>query len=584
MTNLDLEKRVDLQGNINLIAGTSQSSRDKRDKLANELLRDHDLAGRVRKINTKWSPYNGGRQNFEIISGEYTELSKEECDYLIKQGDNYVIIDTENPLNADPLKYLLDHLISKIGKEYYKLKSTKETPEYQEMFESVVGGLLRDKLKEVVDRSTINYKLNSMSREIRNYFEKENETILNVFEEANSVGKINPKDERLKYLKGLMKGYLHDLVNTRDQVNFIDERDAILHWIGTQILEKKDPGRLSLVQLWSDGRSDHNETTKTELIRLQKEVDDLSNYNVKRIFMINAHSQKQIQMFRNAGIDVINLNMTNEFLSRVIYNPIIKLDEVYPLSVDKGSLEGTMVSARELYLRTKGDYNGRIVGLEKLRIKAGAIKDMSFKGSWIYVPENERPENFKLSSRGHRLPYDHEDLFGRTYKIKPTEKNPNPDYIGHLFKEEHNQQELELLKEKIKKHVALLFDDINDTSTTGCKGMNLVYDLFNSRSITGMDHASLTRDAIPKLTQLYEKKRLIKMFHSGTIHHPFFNLQWLEEIDPTKQIFHHIKDIGIMPWLETNFNQDYKRIERYSTTMGNEDYSFIPCMKNIQIQ
>lgn len=549
--------QLDYTGRIVLISGDSNVSRQLRDDLTRDFTQDHQIGGRVLTLDIKRKEFPNGIITY-LLTDPRNALSMDEMKLMIKNSDSYFITKPENPLLADPIKYILDPLLSDFGKTYTNLlTSGLSKDEIEKRFLSYIASKLPEKIGEVVDRKMIENDLINLSNQIIKIFNNFSSELQDFFNDKKNEDVKHLDDKRLEMVKYTLAGYLNKLMKPLPQHIFIDELKAVTYAIGNEILNEKDIGRISVIAPWIDGRSDHNNKEPREIVRMRDFARDLGHRHVNRIIMIRGHSKRQIDLLKENNIEVSNLTQTNEYISILQQNPLINFRKLYVLSPDEGGLEDAMVFARELYRRTNGEFLGRVIVFRKERNPAGKIKGMSFLRSYRYNPLVDDKENFKLDEFGRPLPYDM--VYDGEYKDKTSK-----DYIGNLFKIEFQKEWEEDLKEIISGHDAVLRDDIIASAETSIRAARAANKSYGSKIYKLIEHPSLVDDAIKNLDKLHEEGILAQLVTSTSIMHPNPGQRpWHLERPISGRIKSEVKR-QYLKWLEKNVPDLYKRIITYT--------------------
>ncbi|MBU1201779.1 MAG: hypothetical protein KJ583_01925 [Nanoarchaeota archaeon] len=549
--------KEDLEGRLVLISSDSDPSRKFTGDISNHFNQDHEVGGRVVRLDVEWIPYANGEENFKIVDPNDV-LSIQEIEYVIKHGDNYFLTKLEQPFLADPLKYLLNSIIETFGREYYNLKQIRQNEEkFRNEFLSFISASLPVELKGVVKQDLINKKLIPISNKIIDIFEHYEDNIIKFFEEANGVSEVNPDDERLDMFKSTLSGYLSkEIIQPKSKQIFVDELRAVSYRVG-KLLENEKTGRFNWIIPWLDGRSDHNKPDPYECIRAGEYADLAANTGVNSLYSVRMHSKKHIDFFEEKGVCVVNLTQTNEYISLLCQDLNINFNKAYAFSPDEGGLTDAMVFAREMYRRTDGEFTGRVVVFKKKRVKAGQIAKMEFLGSYTYNPEKERKEDLnRRDDEGNLLPYDivHSGDF---------KNDQSSHYIGNLFEPEFNVDQESSLIENIKGHMAIIRDDIVDSARTMARAAGTINEKYNSKVYGLAEHAPLTGNAIEKLGRLHRDGVLEILYTSTSIVHPHIGKRPWHVPRTMSDRFKKYAKKSFLPWLKENHQEVYSRLDKY---------------------
>ena len=398
--------------------------------------------------------------------------------------------------------------------------------------------------------------------------------------------------KKINRVKRSIRKYFEDesLIKKRDQQNIIDETMAILHDVGTRYMEKNSKGKLALLAPFIDGRSDKTEQNEpTEAVNFKKFTDDLKNYNTTETYCIRLHSQNNLDDFKRCGINVTNLTFTNEYISLKLNNDQINLQKLMGLSPDFGGLADTMVYARDMYKRTKGDFPGYVLVCEKQRGR-GVIKKMEIRALYRYN-ENSESQQITLDKDGHPIPYDIEfsktfkkGYYNEDYKWKNNSSKPkiHDDFIGNKYdlimelspkidgkSTEKRDAELIKLQDIVGEFTCDMRDDIIGSGATVSKSAYEVWTDLNSKVILDIEIASLPSGAVSVLDDLAKDGILIEANFSGAVQHQDLKSKSYANIRPSSQRFTKSILKDYKTWLQKNFKEKFDRLQKYKITQEN---------------
>ena len=586
---------TNLEGKIVLIAQDSEDSRILAQQIHDNMRQDHTYGNDVIILNSKNVVFGNGKQTCRLYDPK-NKYSLNEIPKICKNSFNIVVSRLENPFLRDPLRYAIEPILEKLGTKYANLvEAGKEQKKFRDRFINTVAITLPSQLKGVINKNKLENSLTDIAEEIQEVFKDYEDTIK--FKYSNQHG--NPLKKEITYhtkklnrIKRSVRKYFEDegLIKKRDQQNIIDETMAILHDIGTRYIKKDSKGKLGLLAPFIDGRSDKTEKDEpTEAVNFKKFTDDLKNYNTTEVHCIRLHSQNNLDDFKRCGINVTNLTFTNEYISLKLNNDQIDLEKLMGLSPDFGGLADTMVYARDMYKRTKGDFPGYVLVCEKQRGR-GIIKKMEIRALYKYN-ETSESQKITLDKDGHPIPYDIEfsktfkiGHFNEDYKWKNVSNKPkvHDEFIGNKYdlilelppkvdgkSTEEIDEKLKELQDIVGGFTSDMRDDIIGSGATVSKSAYEVWNNLYSPVILDIEIASLPNGAVSVLDDLAKEGILIEANFSGAVQHEDLKGKSYANIRPSSQRF--TKNIlkNYKTWLKNNFKEKFNRLQKYKITTEN---------------